>query len=203
MSRDRLVTFWTVVAGIAAVVAVAYTVADHWPKSPLQEGGRATTPSVDPSTVKPTVPRPAPTTTSRPRITTYLADLEPVDGITDTEPKPANGNTYAHTVTSNPECDDPSATDTISYNLGRRYNRLLGTVAEADDSRSVTRYQVQIVGDGRILYTQRIVFGKSYKINVDIARVLRLDLRTTLLSGSGAECYFQGTAVYGDIRAIS
>jgi hypothetical protein len=120
----------------------------------------------------------------------------------DTEPKSANGINYAHSVNAGPECSDPSATTTISYSLRRHYTRLLGKAAEADDSRSVTRYQIQLVGDGRILYTQRVVYGKTYSIDANVAGVLRLDLRTTLLSGSDAECFFQGTLVYGDIRVV-
>ena len=202
----RSVAFWTVVAGIVAVVTLIVTLARPSSSSgsgaspPATSSGSFTSPSASPSTDS-TGTAPSPTKAA---ITTYLSDLPPADGLPATDPVQANGTTYAHTIDTYAECDDPSATKNVDYVLGRKYRTLHGYVALRDDNtRTVTIYQVQLVGDGRILYTHRVPYGKTYKIDVGIKGILRLSLRVTLLTGSGAECYFQGDVVFGDLYAQS
>jgi NPCBM/NEW2 domain-containing protein len=204
MLGHRSVAFWTVVAGIVAVISLLITLVRLGGSS--NNGPSAATTPPAPAISSSRTPNASASATPSPTeaaVTTYLSDLQPVDGLPSTDPVEANGNTYAHTIDMYAQCDDPSATQNTDYILGRKYRILRGHVALADKSRAVTEYQVQLVGDGRILYTKRIRYGRTYTINVGIQRILRLSLRVTLLTGSDAQCFFQGDVIFGDLYAQS
>jgi hypothetical protein len=131
----------------------------------------------------------------------YLSDMTPMEGSPIWDNRPADGQVSGHAIGENlPDCQ--TTTQTLSYDLQRKYQWLDGTVAESDDSRSSTAYEVQIVtDDGHIAYTKRISYGHSYRIHIRVRGVLRVALRATLLTGTGEECYFQGSVVWKDIQA--
>jgi hypothetical protein len=85
------------------------------------------------------------------------------------------------------------------YDLGRKYARFHAVVGLDDDSATETVVRYEVIGDGRVLYSQDVGFGMSLPVDVSVENVLRLRLVTTLLSKEGS-CG-AATAQWGEVRA--
>lgn len=132
-------------------------------------------------------------------IQTYLSDKDTVgqEGAATFEngAQKANGANYAHSVTFS---SSRSSSATVEYDLSREYRRLVSAVALANDASSDAQYDVEILGDGRQLFSNTIVFGKTVNVKVDVTKVLRLKIVITDTSGITTNSYPK--VVFGDIR---
>jgi hypothetical protein len=131
----------------------------------------------------------------------YLTDIGPIDSsIFNPGPVSANGQEYAHSFYLDPQCSGGiGPTTEFSFDLKRAYATLTGFVAESDDSRTVTEYQIDIIGDGKNIYSQRLKYGETLTVSADVKAVLNLEVKATLLTGTDAQCFFQGKSVFGDL----
>lgn len=116
---------------------------------------------------------------ARQPVVQYLDEMDPVAGFwNDTGSVTMSGTVYPHafdTFICNGENNR-----TVSYNLGTYYRTFQATIGEEDSSTSSTDTAlVEVFGDGRKLWSQTIQFGKPQAINVDVTKVLRLDLSVT------------------------
>ena len=205
---DRSVAFWTVAGGAATVLALVITLITfgHSSSTTPGEGGpsmpgsgaspaTSSTPARSLSAVGP--PGSAPI---------FLADLGPVGAsVFNAGVLPADGQEYAHSFYLDPDCGHGGITQEppiqeLEFDLRRAYVALTGSVAESDDTRTVSRYQVDLFGDGRILFSKRLSYGQTLDLKVNVKSVLNLRVRATLLTGSDEQCFFQGKVVFGDLE---
>ncbi len=73
--------------------------------------------------------------------------------------------------------DDRTHTGWEEYDLGRAYSVFTTTVGQTDDSsRTDSEIRFTVYGDGRVLSEERLRFGQSVDLDVDVTGVLRLRL---------------------------
>ncbi len=135
---------------------------------------------------------------ARRSVSTFLADLQPVAGTNESsEPANLSGTAYAHPV----QLSAGDSQNSVEYDLGRHYRRLLATMGLRDDSGSGDQVKIEVFGDGRPLFSQITSIGQAVPLDVDVTGVLRLRLSATLVA-STSDCCSDTTAVWGDIRAL-
>lgn len=107
------------------------------------------------------------------------------------------GTDYPHALS---QSIDPysSGGDTVSYNLGTYYRRFEAMVGQDDNSASSTDTAlVEVFGDGRKLWSQTIAFGKPVKLDIEVTKVLRLDIKVNPAQTDG-----DASIVLGDPRLL-
>lgn len=128
----------------------------------------------------------------------YVDELDPVGsdrystgGVT------LRGKQYTHGLHEDISCYSEGRT--TAYNLGTHYQRLLATVGQADDaSTSDKTLLVEIMGDQKRLWSQKVPFGSSVPIDIPVTGVLRLEIKVT-----SPECSDSGTTIaFGDPRLL-
>jgi NPCBM/NEW2 domain-containing protein len=110
----------------------------------------------------------------------YLADLTPVStygGGYETGSAELNGANYLNSVT----LDMNFGSISVAYNLERQWHLLNATVGLRDDSTQKDEYEFQVYADGRPIYSHLFTLGQSRHITLNIAGVLRLELKSTLV----------------------
>jgi len=110
----------------------------------------------------------------------YLADLTPVStygGGYETGNAELNGANYLNSVT----LDMNFGSISVAYNLDRQWHLLKATVGLRDDSTQKDEYEFQVYADGRPIYSHLFTLGQSQHIRLNIAGVLRLELKSTLV----------------------
>jgi len=136
-----------------------------------------------------TTPADAPTSPSAPASASgqFLADLSPVSnyGAFDTGDAAINGRNYLNSVILDMNFGKTSA----AYNLERQWRTLQATVGLRDDSTQKDEYEFQVFADGRPIYSHLFVLGQSQRIRLNIAGVLRLELRATLVGDFYGNAY--------------
>ena len=134
-------------------------------------------------------------TVARRSVSTFLADLTPVQGSVDTGPANVLGIPYAHAV----ELGARSGGEFIEYDLGLHYRRLQGMIGLRDDSGSSDQVKIEVFGNGRLLFSQVMAIAQVAPLDVDVTGVLRLKLSATRVSTA---CCASSWAVFGDIRVL-
>jgi len=117
----------------------------------------------------------------------FLADLTPVSnyGTVDTGDAEVNGQSYLNSVVLDMNFGKTSA----AYNLERQWNSLQATIGLRDDSTQKDEYEFQVFADGRPIYSHVFALGQSQHIRLNIAGVLRLELRATLVGDFYGDAY--------------
>jgi serine/threonine-protein kinase len=118
----------------------------------------------------------------------YLESLRPASGQwSENNPADLSGKNYPHSVlTAVDDCGDRQA-HAIEYNIGKSYRRLSATVG-IEDSAPDSSLQVllEIFADGRKVFSNTIVYGKTIPLDVDVAGVLRLKMQWQVVAGRGS-----------------
>jgi hypothetical protein len=128
----------------------------------------------------------------------FLADIDPVDRFTNSlsfGQAQVNGEIYTRSVLLEPYSDEPSF---VEYDLGRGFERIVGTVGPRDDVDADSLYKVEIFADGVSVFDQDLVLGHVAPIDLDMSNVLRLRLQVTDLNYSGGSRY----VVFADTRLL-
>jgi hypothetical protein len=117
----------------------------------------------------------------------YLAGLTPVSnyGISETGDAAINGTNYLNSVI----LDMNFGSTSVAYNLERQWLILKATVGLRDDSTQKDEYEFQVLADGRPIYSHLFSLGQSQHIRLNIAGVLRLELRAKLVGDYYGEAY--------------
>jgi NPCBM/NEW2 domain-containing protein len=72
------------------------------------------------------------------------------------------------------------------YDLGRKFSRFRATIGLSDSSTSKALVRYEIVGDEQPIYKKDVRLGQAVSVDVPVQNVLRLRLKSTLLSKEGA-----------------
>lgn len=134
---------------------------------------------------------------ARQHITRYLADL-PVVTIDDFQSGSydANGQTYAHSLAAHMSYYGDQAKS--SYNLGRHYRRLVGTLGLSDTTEDPkAKISFEVFADGRKVFDKTVPFGSTVELDLDVTNVLRLEVVNGKIALDGA-----GLAVWGDLHLL-
>lgn len=140
-------------------------------------------------------------TVARRAVGVFLADLHAVQ-TTNYSPQTGtattNGKTYVHGVSAEVDCGGPT---TFQYDLGRHYQSFVATAGPSDDSGSSTLMQIDVVIDGRSVFSQRLALGQSAEIKVDVTGGLRLALTATRVEPN-CNSYPGAHVVWGDAEVF-
>lgn len=139
---------------------------------------------------------------ARQPVSTYLSDLEPVEGSGYASAASVSGQAYPHSVITTPSDYSDALPVDVGYDLGRHYRRVKATVGLTDDAPSNAQVRVEILGDGRSLFSQTVGLGTAAPIDIDVTGVLRLTLSVALLNADDIECCSDTPVAWGDIRAL-
>lgn len=218
IAHERWARFWTVVAGVVAVISLVVTVLfsvgrpGEGPQvsTPRSIPSHATTGSPSSIDVSPlTSPEPTsgvdpnalPTTSgSASTEVSYLADMRTVGGAqpagtrslySGTETVDGTGYTHSlYALTCPSACGSP----VCQYDLGRSWTGFHAVIGVSDDSDDSVVLQFEVYGDGRpITQARQVRLGRHIDLVANVVGVLRLKLVVTRVSGGG-----QATAVWGD-----
>lgn len=116
-------------------------------------------------------------TVARSEVTAYLEDQSPVSGDAGSfEAAKISGETYAHSMEA-PVCGY-SSSDSVEYNLGRKYASFSATAGIADDSAdSSAVVLLEVFADGRKVSTQSVTYGKPFTVTADMTDALRMKIQ--------------------------
>lgn len=104
-----------------------------------------------------------------------------------------NGQRFARSIYAAAE----SSTDSIEFDVGRDYSRLLTTIGAADDSSSSTEAVLyEVFADGQALFSRQLSFGQSEALDLNITNVLRLRFVVTRIQDAAGITY----AAFGNPR---
>lgn len=95
-----------------------------------------------------------------------------------------SGSVNGAPVTTGVSCVAREQASTTYWILGRTMGRLRGIVGIDDDSDPKSKAHVTITADGKVLLSRDFTYGQSEKIDVDVSKVLRLEVATNDLSDS-------------------
>lgn len=145
--------------------------------------------------------RKAELTVARKAVGRYLADLEVVENqgaeLRD-EQVAVNGKTYVHAVWFSRGTYSSCDAESVQYDLGRHYRQFVSTAGLSDDSPSDAVVRMEVLADGRAVWTADLALGKTASIKLDVTGVLRLQLRvTTIRGGCGNDPTFADAQLFG------
>ncbi|MBD2758099.1 NPCBM/NEW2 domain-containing protein [Yimella sp. cx-573] len=128
----------------------------------------------------------------------YVDELTAVSGGFSKDAATIKGKSYPHAVNQS-ICGWDSG-QTASYNLGTYYRQLKATVGQDDSSTSSTNTAlVEVFGDGKKLWSKTIAFGQTYDLDIDVTKVLRLEIKVNKSECSGDE---SSSVVLGNPRLL-
>jgi len=111
---------------------------------------------------------------------TYLAEWEPLSISSSCEreagAREGNGELYSRAMTVSCSSWARNVAE-LEYDLSRDYQRIASTISLTNDSNSSGTAKVEVIGDGRIVASQQVKFGKTANFQAEITDVLRLTLR--------------------------
>jgi serine/threonine-protein kinase len=131
----------------------------------------------------------------------YLASFKPASGAWNDSDKVAHvaGVEYVHSVGANVSAC--SETKVVEYNTAKKYRRLKATAGMDDDSADATlTVQLQVFADDRVVFDQRVEFGKPAPIDVDLSGVLRVKFQWRPITARN--CPTPNALVLGDAMVL-
>jgi hypothetical protein len=110
------------------------------------------------------------------------------DGRTgDRETVSLDGETYLRAVGASVGAGYRySSSGSLSYNLGRDFEAVTGTLGFSDDGSSSLVVRVEFFADGRLLAKHDVRLGRTVDLALDVVDVLRLRIEWTVIEGSDA-----------------
>lgn len=116
-------------------------------------------------------------TVARSEVIAYLEDQSPVSGDAGSfEAAKISGDTYAHSMEI-PVCGY-SSSNSVEYNLGRKYASFSATAGIADDSAdSSAVVLLEVFADGRKVSTQSVTYGTPFTVTADMTDALRMKIQ--------------------------
>jgi beta-lactam-binding protein with PASTA domain len=82
------------------------------------------------------------------------------------------------------------------YDLGRIYHRFRATAGLVDSSPSGAQVKLEVLGDGRPLFSQIVGLGQTEPVDVDVTGILRLTISTSYV-GNSESSYTSTSYTYG------
>lgn len=138
---------------------------------------------------------------ARQPVGTFLANMQPVSGQAGTGSNNISGKPYAQSVSFG-DINGNSAGNVYEagYDLGRNYEQLTATAGLDDSSDSSAQIQMQIIGDGRTLFSQVVSLGQAVPVKLDVTSVLRLELTVSLVNPNSVQN--NSVAAFGNIEVF-
>ncbi|MCW2534258.1 MAG: protein kinase [Blastococcus sp.] len=136
-------------------------------------------------------------TVARRSVAVFLTSLTPVANSNygqDTGTSALSGKTYVRALMLGTDCDRPSV---IQYDLGRHYRTFATSVGLQDDSYSDGVLQLDVLIDGRSIFSGTAKLGEPLPVEVDVSGGLRLELSAARID-PGCRYDARVTAVWGD-----
>ncbi len=110
---------------------------------------------------------------------------------------PIAGGPSSAPIVSSPTTSGERTTPTSPSSNQRQWRTLRATVGLRDDSPQNEKYEFQVFADGHPIYSHLLALGQSQNITLNIAGVLRLELRATL---SSSAFFGEAYGVWGNVR---
>lgn len=128
---------------------------------------------------------------------TSLTDLDPTENTyVRTDAVDVNGTTYPQAIWM--PFGGCQKTQTLSYDLGRDWSTLTGTVGLNDGSDDQSVVDFTAVLDGKEIYTSGPTgLGSSHNLDVSVVDGLRLQLKIVFVKGDLGACSHPGYAIWG------
>lgn len=117
---------------------------------------------------------------SRRPVAKFLADWSPVEGDASTGTLALNGQQYVHALYW--RSYGSTASRSVQYDLGRHYRTFRALAGVGDESYSGVNERLEVIADGRIVWSGDFTLGQTAAVEVDVTGVLRLELRQTSLA---------------------
>lgn len=131
----------------------------------------------------------------------YLADLTPLpDEVPATDPVQMGGISYAHAVSTSSGGCARNQQNTFSYVINRKYTLFQATVGLDDQSIDGIGVQIEVIADGRTLFSRTFTAGQISHVKRSIAGVRELKLEQTYLGPDPNLCSSNATAVWGNAQ---
>ncbi len=112
--------------------------------------------------------------------TAFLAKMSSVEGrYVDIEDIPMNGTLYNGAV------ELAGNGGWVAYNLSRDWSTLKVDIGVSDVESASALVQVEITGDGEVLYSEPVAFGTINSVEINVTDVLRLTITCSYLASSG------------------
>jgi NPCBM/NEW2 domain len=197
-----------VVAALISAGVLIYTSAHTAPTSTSPPPPPVSpTPSITPTpTPTPTSTTPPPTPSPSTGVSTagevaYLSEMDKVftTGFDESGQASVNGVQFPRSLVM--RTHHYLTTNTVAFNLSRRWKTLDATIGVRDDSASKSAVQFEVLGDKQTLYQHRFSLGQSKVLQLDVSKVLRLELVIRFIeNGTDGGDYH---AVWGDAHVSS
>jgi len=140
-------------------------------------------------------------TVSRQPVITYLSTVSTVEGEASTGPASISGTTYTRSVSLGLGGSSGSQRS-AGYDLSRAYRRFRATVGLTDSADAHVQVKIEVLGDGRSLFSQTVGLGQAVPVDVDVTGVLRLTLSATVVTSSSS-CCAGSVAAFGDAAILA
>jgi NPCBM/NEW2 domain len=133
----------------------------------------------------------------------YLADLTALpDEAPVTEPEQMGGVFYAHAVSTSSGGCARNQQNIFSYVISRKYTRFRAVIGLDDQSADGVHVQIEVIADGRSLFSQTFTAGQTANVKRSITGVRELKLEQIYLGPNPDLCSESATAVWGDAEVL-
>jgi hypothetical protein len=136
---------------------------------------------------------------ARQPVVSYLSEFDQVEGGASAGTAEISGESYTRSLFVTTY--DVGDTDTVGFDLSRSYQVFRATAGWTDDAPAQSVGRVEVLGDGRVLFTQDIAFGEAVPIEVDVTGVLRLTLSVSLLADDD-DCCNESYFAFGEAAVL-
>ncbi|MFD9733429.1 protein kinase [Umezawaea sp. NPDC059074] len=125
---------------------------------------------------------------ARPAITVFLDQVKPSAGRWGTSDNAFTigmaGKQYLHALGSTTDSYCTTEPESAEYNLSKGYRRFVAVAGIGDNAQyDSVKVQLEVFGDGRLLTSSAIEFGKVVDLDLDLTNVLRLKFQWVVTSG--------------------
>jgi len=160
-------------------------------------------PSTDATSTAPGLTHASVTASATRPVPQYLADMTPLpDEVPAIEPVQMGGIFYAHAVSTSSGGCARNQQNTFSYVINSKYTLFQATIGLDDQSVDGIDVQIEVIVDGRTLFSRTFTAGQISHVKRSIAGVRELKLEQTYLGPSPDICSSNATAVWGNAQVV-
>ena len=109
---------------------------------------------------------------------------------------------YAHAVSTSSGGCARNQQNTFSYVINRKYLRFRAVIGLDDQSADGVHVQIEVVADGRSLFSRTFTAGQTANVRRSVAGVRELKLEQIYLGPNPDLCSGSATAVWGNAEVI-